>query len=291
MFGEGGLRTQNRYKRSSPDKPLLSVVTVVFNGEKHLTQAIESVLRQPYDNIEYIVIDGGSRDNTLNILKRYEGEIDYWVSEPDEGIYDAMNKGVLLATGDIIGLLNSDDWYSPTALYEVEKAYRELSNRSSVLLGNWKVIFEDIGKTLRVTPSLKFHKLRICHQALFIPKRVYMEIGLYNTRYKLSADLDMAVRLYVNGYEYVHIDKFLVNFRTTGASGRNYRETGKEQAKIIRENLAFPNYLNFLLLRLKFETLSCLASIFQRVFGKKFADRLKIIYFQITQSKSLDANP
>ena len=107
---EGGLRMQGYYKKSYKDKPLISVVTVVYNGEKYLDQTIKSVLNQGYDNVEYIVIDGDSRDSTVDIIRKYEEHIDYWVSEPDAGIYDAMNKGASLCSGKYIAFLNADDW-------------------------------------------------------------------------------------------------------------------------------------------------------------------------------------
>lgn len=107
---QGGLRTQNYYKRSVNGKPLVSIITVVFNGEKHLAEAINSVLCQSYDNIEYIVVDGGSTDGSLAIIKNYENYIDYAVSEPDAGISDAFNKGLQLATGDYCMFVNADDF-------------------------------------------------------------------------------------------------------------------------------------------------------------------------------------
>jgi glycosyltransferase involved in cell wall biosynthesis len=95
-------------------KPLITIITVVYNGEKHLEQTIKSVINQNYKNIEYIIIDGVSTDGTLDIIKKYEEYIDYWVSEPDEGIYDAMNKGIGLANGEFINFMNADDWFVDT---------------------------------------------------------------------------------------------------------------------------------------------------------------------------------
>jgi len=121
--GEGGLRIKGYYKKSYEKKPLISVVTVVYNGEKHLEQTIKSVLDQGYDNIEYIIIDGGSTDGTLEIIKKYEDAIDYWVSESDGGIYDAMNKAISLATGEWINFMNSgDDFFSD--IYSKTRAER-----------------------------------------------------------------------------------------------------------------------------------------------------------------------
>src|ERR1700742_4639960 len=108
---QGGLRLKGIKKQSEIDNPLVSVVTVVYNGAKHLEQTINSVLNQSHKNVEYIIIDGGSTDGTLDIIKRYEDKIDYWQSERDGGIYFAMNKGVSLAKGELIGILNADDFY------------------------------------------------------------------------------------------------------------------------------------------------------------------------------------
>ena len=106
-FGEGGKRTKGILKK----KPLFSIITVVYNGEKFLEKAITSVINQSYKDFEYIVIDGGSTDKSLEIIKKYEKKIDYWVSEKDKGIYDAFNKGMKVSRGKFIGFINSDDTY------------------------------------------------------------------------------------------------------------------------------------------------------------------------------------
>lgn len=103
----------------------VSIITVVYNGVKNIEQTIKSVLHQTYSNIEYIVIDGGSTDGSLDIIKKYSDSISYWVSEADKGIYDAMNKGISKATGDLIGIINSDDWYEPDAIMNMVTAYEE----------------------------------------------------------------------------------------------------------------------------------------------------------------------
>ena len=106
---EGGLRLQGTYKNPLPGKPLVTVITTVFNCEKHIEQAILSVLKQTYDNIEYIVIDAVSEDSTLDIINKYKNSLDYYISEPDSGIYAGMSKGISLAAGDYIIMLNADD--------------------------------------------------------------------------------------------------------------------------------------------------------------------------------------
>ncbi|TVR02186.1 MAG: glycosyltransferase, partial [Desulfovibrionales bacterium] len=140
--GQGGLRTQGLFKHSLPDKPLITVITVVLNGAKHLEETILSVLNQTYDNVEYIIIDGGSTDETLDIIRKYEHAIDYWVSEKDEGIYDAMNKGIKCATGEVVGIINADDYYHANSLESISKAFE--SSEKIIYFGRLLYIDTDL---------------------------------------------------------------------------------------------------------------------------------------------------
>ena len=284
-FLEGGIRLRGVTKQKSTDRPLFSIITVVHNGEKHLEQAILSGLRQTYDNVEYIIVDGGSTDGTLPVIRKYEDRIDYWVSEPDRGIYDAMNKGIALASGELIGFLNSDDWYTPHALEEVVKAYKQHPDRKVAILGKWNAVFEDIGKTLTLQPSLKFYRLRICHQAMFVPKSIYEMVGPYDTSYKLSADLEMAVRLSMRKIEFVFLNETVVSFRTGGASGRKFHETGKEQSIIIKKYFPLTTYLMFQILRMKFEVFSFCSILITKILGEKAAGEIKKWYFRLFYSR------
>ena len=122
--GEGGLRTKGYFKKPYEDKPLISIITVVYNGEKYLEETIQSVINQTYDNVEYIIIDGGSTDGTVDIIKKYEDQIDYWVSEKDTGMYNALNKGFSCAQGDYLGWLNADDTLFPNAFKDINTVFK-----------------------------------------------------------------------------------------------------------------------------------------------------------------------
>ena len=121
----GGLRTLGHFKKNLNDKPLISIITTSLNSSKTIEKTILSVLNQTYDNVEFIIIDGNSSDGTINIIKKYEKFIDFWVSEKDDGIFDGMNKGIKFSSGDIIGILNSDDEYTKDALQLTKKYFEK----------------------------------------------------------------------------------------------------------------------------------------------------------------------
>ena len=277
----GGVRFKEGPKRASHLGPLISVVTVVYNGELHIDQAIRSVLSQTYDNIEYIIVDGGSTDRTLEIIRAHEDRIDCWVSEPDAGIYDAMNKGIGLASGDLVGLLNSDDWYADGAIAEVARVYADGGGKNRVIAGKWGIVFERLGLTIEATPSLRFHTgMPLCHQAMFVSTAAYASVGLYDPGYRFSADLDMVLRLYTNRVPFVFSDKVLVHFRATGASDKNYHESVREASGIIRKYLPYPTYAVYRMIRWKFEFLTRTSKFIERSVGTWAADHLKSAYYR-----------
>ncbi|MEG3438747.1 glycosyltransferase family 2 protein [Pannus brasiliensis CCIBt3594] len=233
--GEGGLRTKGYFK-TSYDKsggvwtnlplPLITIVTVVFNAEKSLERTIQSVLTQSYDNVEYIIIDGGSTDGTLDIIRRYEEKIDYWVSEPDRGLYDAMNKGIQLSSGEVIGLLNSDDVYENDSLQKV----RDLSiaegevDRMLVIAGAKRSVDYTRGVQITVGLDPDFLKtidynMPLHHPATFVERKVYETIGGFNTSYQISGDYDLIFRCYREPrVKFVHTDDVLTKMSKGGLS-------------------------------------------------------------------------
>ncbi len=230
----GGLRTRGGIRASQPVVPIVSVVTVVKNGAAHLRQCIESVLTQSWPGIEYIIIDGGSTDATLDIIRTYDDRLAYWVSEPDRGIFDAMNKGIGLATGELIGLLNADDWYEPGA---VEAAATALLGQGlpGIYYGEKYLVQVDMGKVYEMPASLEFWRgMNVCHQAMFVHREVYERLGGYALHYRLAADFDFLVRALQGGIPFVRLDRFVVNFRDSGASAQALVEGNREISAILR---------------------------------------------------------
>jgi len=226
--GEGGVRTREHFKKSFPQKPLVSIITVVYNGEHLLEKTIGSVIDQSYDNIEYIIIDGGSTDGTMDVIKKFDDKIDYWVSEPDGGIYDAMNKGLSLCAGEIVGIINADDWYLPGALEASINALTESGKDYSY--GAVKKV--PSGIVVRpIHPLAKqtvYQGMMYPHVSAFIRREVYEAVGRFNTAYRIAADFDMALRIHLSGYEAVAVDNVLAEVLEGGVSGdtaskREYR--------------------------------------------------------------------
>jgi glycosyltransferase involved in cell wall biosynthesis len=204
----------------STTSPLISIITVVYNGEKYLQQTIDSVYNQTYKNIEYIIIDGGSTDNTLEIVEQNKDKISKWVSEPDDGLYDAMNKGIGLATGKLIGTINSDDWYELNAIELTVNTY--LSNQTAQIIhaNRYDVYPDNSKKEYKFNPSsfkFKFIGMTYSHPSIFATKEVYQRYS-YNTSLKSLSDYQFILKAYLNNNKFVHIPKPIVNFRLGGIS-------------------------------------------------------------------------
>jgi len=214
---EGGLRCHNYFKASTSESPLISVITVVFNGKQCLERSIKSVINQSYDNVEYIIIDGGSTDGTLDILYRYESSIDYWVSERDSGIYDAMNKGINLSTGKWIYFLGADDSLVPRVL---EKVHALLKDDETVYYGNVRFVpDEDIYDGM--FDKYKLLMKNICHQAMFFPRSVF-KTNRYSTQYKYLSDYRMNLHLFfIERRAFAYLSLLVADYQRDGRSAVN----------------------------------------------------------------------
>ncbi|OAQ38788.1 glycosyl transferase [Pedobacter psychrophilus] len=207
----------------------ISIITVVYNNQKTLETAIKSVLSQKYNDIEYIIIDGGSSDNTLKIIERYGSRISKIVSEPDKGIYDAMNKGISLATGDIIGVLNSDDIYNDNKV--ISDVMNCFINNPSVNIVYGDLVYvnsDDTNKVVRKWESLGFYNEYFedgnvpPHPSLFLRAEVYQISGLFNLKYKLAADYEFMLRIFKkSNIESKYLKRLMVRMRLGGATNKS----------------------------------------------------------------------
>ena len=219
----------------------ISIVTVCFNSANTIEQTIKSV-----KNIEYIIIDGGSTDGTLDIIRKYEPYISYLVSEPDKGIYDAMNKGIKVASGELIAFINSDDWYDENAMLHFVEAYEK--QPSDVLYGDVIYIDEDGKERYGSNAKLNFEKMLytniLCHQVICV-KTDLMKNNLFNLRYKLLADYDFLLKLLVDGYSFNYIGNTIIAyFRLGGVSTVRILDTVNETYEISMKRVLSEEDLN-----------------------------------------------
>lgn len=234
----------------------ITLITVSFNSAKTIAETLKSVAGQTYENIEHILVDGGSTDSTLDIAKQYGGHLARLVSEPDQGIYDAMNKGIALASGDIVGFINSDDIYNDSSV--IEKVVHLIqSNELDALYGD--VIYFHEGnpeKSIRRYRSNRFSPKNIswgwmpAHPALFFRRSVYQQIGFFKTDYHIAGDFEFVARaFYANKLNYHYLPEVIVKMRIGGISTSGWRNSillNKEVLRACRENDIDTNILKIL---------------------------------------------
>ncbi len=232
----------------------VSIITVAYNSAATIAETIASVLAQSYKNIEYIIVDGQSADGTIDILRQYEPKFSgrlRWLSEKDNGIYDAMNKGITMATGDVVGILNSDDYFTSTNVIEkMAKAFED--ENIDATYGDIHFIRDgQPGKCIRYYSSKRFSPtwLRFgfmpAHPSFYARREVLEKIGPYKTDYKIGSDYEMMVRLfYVHRIRARYLPIDFVTMRTGGLSTRNIRsklQLIKDDVRACRENGIYTN--------------------------------------------------
>ena len=239
----------------------VSIITVAFNSAATIAHCMQSVLDQSYSNIEYIVVDGLSKDNTLNIVREFEplfaGKM-RWISENDNGIYDAMNKGLHMATGDVVGILNSDDFFTANDVIEkVTQAFTD--DKIDAVYGDVHFVREtNLSRCVRYYSSAGFRPwwLRFgimpAHPSFYARKEVFQKAGLYKTDYKIGGDFEMMVRLFKRfDIKTKYLPMVFVTMRMGGASTKNVGSRLtllREDTRACRENGGYTHYLFKILL-------------------------------------------
>lgn len=219
----------------------VSVITASLNSAATIRQTIESVLSQNYTNIEYIIVDGGSKDTTLDIIQEYRAGISTLISEPDKGIYDAMNKGIRVATGDVIGLLNSDDIYASNGSVKRLMECMESTGADCVYADLVIVDPENTERVIRYYNSASFSVDRLrygwmpAHPTFMVKRELYERIGYFSLDYRIAADFEMVVRLLHNsGARYVYLPSVVIKMRAGGLSTRGLRSSWILNNEIVR---------------------------------------------------------
>ena len=223
---EGGTRLEGNFnKKFSSNNPLVSIITICLNAEKTIEQTIQSVINQTYNPIEYLVIDGGSTDSTLDIIKKYDNRIDYWVSEPDDGTPDAISKGIQLSGGELIGILCADDFYEQNAVDIIMGNYSAATPK--IYHGDMTRIDIHTGeKTFLLKPPHDLRKLfqgsSINILSTLVDRRIFEKHGLFNRDYEFADDHEFLLRIFLAGAEFKYIPKNITFMREGGRSHKHY---------------------------------------------------------------------
>lgn len=205
-------------------KPIISIITVSYNAAPYIEKTIQSVINQTYSNIEYIIIDGGSKDGTIDIIKKYSNQITYWVSEPDKGIYDAMNKGIKMATGLYINFMNAGDYfYTNTVIEEIAKinSYNDIIFGDSIIEKNGMLQISKADPFYNY-PKLR-HKMGFTHQSVFVKTELAKQ-NPFDYKYKLAADYNMIITLYRKGCKFFYINLPISYYDLNGVSFQKRRQ-------------------------------------------------------------------
>lgn len=223
----------------------ISIITVVYNNKETIQDTINSVLSQDYDNIEYIIVDGASTDGTVDVINEAiemnkEKNI-IFISEDDNGIYDAMNKGIILSTGDIIGIINSDDFYVNNNVIRTVINEFMLKSVDSIFADLVYVHDDDLNKIVRYYSSASFCPKKMAygwmpaHPTFFVKREIYEQYGLFKTDYKIASDYELIARFLVrNRISYSYIPKVLVKMRRGGVSTKNLKSNWVLNKEIMR---------------------------------------------------------
>lgn len=241
---------------------IISIITASYNSSATIRDTIESVLRQSYTDFEYIIKDGGSKDDTLEIVQEYAplfGDRLKVMSEPDGGIYDAMNKGLEATTGDVVGILNSDDFYtSDDVLEKIAEAFE--ANSIEAVYGDVHYVNDDdLKKQVRYYSSARFKRWQMrfgmmpAHPSFYCKRSVYEKYGVFDTSYKIAADFENLLRLiFLGKIKTYYINKDFVTMRTGGASTAGLKSRMVIMKEHLRALKAHGIYSNFLMLSLRY---------------------------------------
>lgn len=237
------------------EKTLVSIITVSLNSEETIEKTIESVKGQTYHNIEYFIIDGQSQDGTLDIVKSYNECVTKFISEKDDGLYDAMNKGIGFSNGELIGILNSDDWYEKDAVEKVVKAWLD-NGKPDIVHGDILMFFPIKRQTKRMKPRRGL-KAKVTtpfnHPACFVKNSLYSRIGGYDRGFRIAGDYDFMLRAIKSKSNVHYLEKIITNVRSDGLSTKTPSSLRvRERSKALIKNDYGIRWIIFIYLRFLF---------------------------------------
>ena len=258
------------------NNPKITIITVTYNAEKYLERTIKSIIEQDYPNIEYIIIDGASTDSTLEIIKKYEKYITHWISEPDRGIYDAMNKGIDVATGEWINFMNAGDSFCEQNT--ISRVLLENHYDYDLLCGEHNLYLDDLYTHCKLDDNWAIHKkMPACHQSIFM-KTLILKKYFFDLKYQIAADYDLIYKVYFDGFDKIKFYNFPIsNFLNDGLTTHNKDIVAFEYVTIFNQ---YSKDLTLLSENFGFQYL-CEHAPLNYIFSKSF----NLFYSQIEQIK------
>ena len=253
---QGGKKILNTLKKDRQDIPLISIITVVYNSDSYIEKTIQSIINQSYPHTEYIIIDGGSTDKTIEIIKKYNKYINYWKSEKDNGIYDAMNKAIKIANGDYLWFINAgDEIYSLSILNNIFLSKDRLAD---IYYGDTEII-DYKGLTIgmrrhRIPKNLNWNSfkygMKVCHQSVIVRKKI---VDPYNLDYLYSSDFDWLIRVVRKARSIINTELILSKFMDGGKTKKTIIPGLKERFKIMTKYYGIiPTFFNHFIIAIKF---------------------------------------
>lgn len=227
----------------------ISVITVCFNAASNIGTTIQSVINQSYSNLEYIIIDGGSTDGTVDIIKKYKANIKYFISEPDHGIFDAMNKSLEIATGDWVNFMNAGDVYANS--HVIENVFKQnIEENTGIIFGSTLTFKGKMKMTPFIYVNSRYKNMGICHQSMFVRMDLAKKFR-FDLNFKLTADYNMAMKIYQAGYKLVEKQFPIAIFDLNGYSSKHAIQQMKETAVICNAEHSLSFYTTLAIYKLK----------------------------------------
>lgn len=262
--------------------PLVTIITVVLNNKELLEKTIQSILGQTYKNIEYIIIDGGSDDGSLDVIKKYNDSVRIWISEPDKGIYDAMNKGAALANGEFINFMNAGDVFYDE--HTLEKIFQKYPLDAELLYGDSEIVYSDHLKCMKKAGNIEgLWKGMICtHQSLFA-KNPLVKGYKFDTSLGMAADFDFIFNMHLNGRRFYYTGLTISSVLAGGKSHRNCLRGALEWQRVVRRHRGD---MKVRLYYIYFISREFLVSAIRKIFPESAVDMMIKVKSSITGERS-----
>jgi len=275
-----------------PGEPLVSVITITKNAADTVSKTLDSVLSQDWKHLEYIIIDGGSTDGTLDIISRRKSLLSYFLTEPDHGIYDAMNKALRAANGALILFMNADDnFIDENSLTKLVNARLMLPrNPTRIVYSDFIRYYPSLDRRVTVSAHSDFAKgFAICHQTMLVDRSAYDSVGSFDPGLRFAGDFDWAARADRAGIKFHKATCGpTVQFRHGGATHRHFKVGRSESTKIVQKYYGFAPFVKYAIRQRCIRTLRQVSDILEKLIGQRYLGYVQLLYFRVVRGQQVD---